>query len=664
MPAFSRRDNPAGRRGRPIRTGRADRPVVRPPSVALRVAVIGVLTVALVGMIVFRLWFLQILSGEQYVVEANDNRLRAVKVLAPRGSILDRDGEVIVDNRPGLAVGIRPMDVPQGEMDAVVVRVARAVHVSARRIRARLTDHTGLTIEQLDEKEKPVGFDLIVVKEDVTERVVSYILEHKPSFPGVEVRQTYLRHYPQGDLAAHLLGYLGEIDREELRRPAFRKYEPGDIIGKTGVEYTYDRWLRGVDGSLRVEVDAHGVPKGAVSGGRLPEPGDNLVLSLDSRIQRAAEQAVRYGIDIAHVNEAPRADAGAAVVLDARSGEVVAMASYPAFDPDVWVGGISPRDMRRLLRPAAHDPLLNRATQGQYAIGSTFKVIDAVAGLEEGEILPSTSFTCGGSYTPPETLDKSVWRCWSYPAGHGAVSLETALTESCDVYFYNVGMAFYRREDTALADWAVRLGLGHTTGLDIPGEYAGRVPTPKWRRSYFKTAIDKIWKPGNSINLAIGQGDLLATPLQTAVAYAAIANGGYVVRPHLGVKVVDGQGRLVQRLECPKPKKLDINPLNLQVVQEGLRRAASDPIGTSSSVFGAYRIPVAGKTGTAEVFGKGDYSWYASYAPVNSPRYVVVVMIEQGGHGGSAAAPAARKIYDALFNVRAGGAPTGSLHGD
>jgi len=662
MSVLPRRDNPGGERGRPIRTGRADRPVIHLPSVALRVAFLGVLTAVLVGVVIFRLWFLQILSGQQYTAQANDNRLRSVKVVAPRGTILDRNGGILVDNRPGLAVGIRPMDVPAGGLDDLVRRLGRVLGVRAAKIRQQLEEHTGVSFAELDRDSEAGGFDL-VVEEDTTRTVVSYLLEHKQSFPGVEVRKNSLRHYPQGDLAAHLTGNLGEITRDQLKEPEFRHYAAGDVMGQSGVEYTYDRWLRGVDGSLRVEVDALGRPKRVVAGGKLPEPGGNLVLSLDSRVQRAAEHAVRYGIDLAHVNDAPRANAGAAVVLDVRTGEVIAMASYPSFDPEWWVGGISERHMRQLTRRSANTPLLNRADQGEYAIGSTFKVVDAVAGLQEGVIHPYKTFTCQGSYKPPHSRDKAVWHCWTYPLGHGVVNLQRALTESCDVYFYNVGMEFYSRPGTPLEDWATRLGFGKPTGLDIPGEHAGRVPTPKWRREYFKNPVDQVWSPGNSINLAIGQGDFLATPLQVAVVYSAIANGGYVVRPHLGLRIVDAHGDLVQRIDHPEPKKLDIAPQTLELVRQGLRSAASEPNGTSSAVFGHYPVAVAGKTGTSQVATKGDYAWYASYAPADHPQYAVVVVIEQGGHGGTVAAPAARMIYDALFHLKSG-RPTGTTHSD
>jgi penicillin-binding protein 2 len=660
----SRRPRETVRRERPIRTGRRDRPLIQTPSIALRVAIVASVAVALIGVILFRLWFLQILSGRDYVAEANDNRLRTVKVVAPRGVITDRNGKVLVDNRPGLAIGIRPMDVPRGQIRPLVDRIAKVMHMSARTIRRKLTDHAGVNWTQF-KKGKGLQYDLVVLKDDVSKTLVSYVLEHQLSFPGVEVRKSYLRDYPQGDLAAHVLGTLSEISPQQLKQTQYRGYAAGDVIGQGGVESTYDKWLRGQDGTLKIEVNAAGTPKKNAPpiARRMPKPGDNLVLTIDSKVQRAAQNALLYGIQLAHASGKTSANGGAAVVLDAKTGAVIALASYPTFDPSVWVGGISEKNFRALQAPVANAPLLDRVDAGLYPVGSTFKIIDAVAALAEREITAATRFTCPGFFVPPNILVRTVFRCWSYPVGHGSLDLTQALVQSCDVYFYNVGELFYQRKDTALEDWAGRLSLGKLTGLDVPGELGGRVPTPAWRRTYFTNPVDKLWGPGQSINLSIGQGDLLATPLQMAVALATVANGGYVVQPHLGLKIVDPQGKLVRMIEPGAPKKLDVASSYLATIRNALYLAATSPTGTSYPVFGSYPIPVAGKTGTAQVFGKDDYAWYISYAPANDPKYVVAVMIEQGGHGGTAAAPAARMIYDALFDKRLSHV-TGTTHSD
>jgi len=665
----------SGRRDRPIRTGRRDKPIMQLPSVALRVAIMVGIAVVLFAIILFRLWFLQILSGQQYVAQANDHRLHSLSIVAPRGSIVDRHGEVIVENRPGLAVGIRLMDVPAGELDAEIVKLARVLRTRPTKLRKAITDHLRPSWPPVTKDNPPmkwanvvaqdiVGLDLAIVKEDVAKRDVSYILEHAQAFTGVEIQKNYLRSYPQGSLAAHVLGHVGEISGDQLKEKHFKGYSAGDVVGVEGLEWTYDRWLRGRDGVAKLEVDAHGRPtqSGPVPGGRLPEPGDTLVTTIDAKVQATAEEALRYAVDLAHSDGRYRAAGAAALVLDVKTGEVIAMASYPTFDPNVWVGGISPKDYKQLVDKQANYPQLNRAIMEQKAVGSTFKAVDAVAGLEELPISPYTTFYCDGSFKPPIATDKTVWNCW-LPGGHGSLDMVQAITQSCDVYFYNLGYLFYQTDGTPLADWAVRLGMGKPTGIDVPGEVAGRVPTPAWRRSYFETEVDKLWTPGNSINLAIGQGDLEATPLQLAVTYAAIANGGFIVQPHLGMKVVDAQGKMVRDLQAAKPRKVDIAPSTLDVVRRGLFEAANSATGTSSAVFAGYPVQVAGKTGTAEVFGSDDYAWYASYAPANDPQYAVVVMVEQGGHGGTVAAPATRLIYDSLFKVKSAKV-TGAVRSD
>jgi penicillin-binding protein 2 len=622
------------------------------PSVAARVALLGGLVVVLLGVLVFRLWFLQILDSQHYLAQAENNSLRNVEIMAPRGVIEDRNGATLVDNRPGLSIGIRPMNVAPGELPGLARRLSPLVHVPAK------------TILALVAKQSWLPYDLVIVKRDASKTLVSYLLERNQSFAGVEVQQSYLRAYPLGDLAAPILGYLGQIDPQQLKQAGFRGYLPDDEVGQSGVEATYDRWLQGIDGAAKVEVNALGKPVAQVAGGSLPQPGDNLILTIDARVQRAAENAVRSGISLAHAASYTHANAGAAVVLDAHSGAVLAMANYPSYNPAWFSGGISARHLAQLLRPQANDPLIDRATAGEYPTGSTFKVVDTIAGLQTGVLSPSTTLDAPGTYTNHGLL----WHDWN-PNGHGTIDLTQAIVQSADTYFYQVGYDFYLRSGTDLEDWAKRLGYGHLTGIDVPGEAAGVVPTPAWRRATYtkKTdanwQIDSLWKPGNSINLAIGQGDLLATPLQVAVNYAAIANGGYLVTPHLGLRVDTPQGTLLRALPFTAPRNLGIASGYLSFVRNALREAASTPAGTSYGTFGNYPLAVAGKTGTAQVAGKGNYSWYASFAPVNDPKYVVVVMIEQGGEGADAAAPAARLIYNTLFNVKGGGVG-GVAHGD
>jgi penicillin-binding protein 2 len=503
-------------------------------------------------------------------------------------------------------------------------------------------------------QQKLIGlpYDLVVIKEDVKPIVVSYLLEHDLTFPGVEIQSDYLRAYPQGDLAAHVLGNVGSISAGELKQKNFKGYVAGDEVGQAGLEWTYDRWLRGRDGVAKVEVNAMGQPKAnaPVPGGRAPVPGDTLVTTIDSGVQAAAQRALVKGIALAHAKGNYAANGGAAVVMDVHSGQILAMASYPTFNPEMFVGGLSPKNAKKYFVHAtsANVPLFNRPIQEAVAVGSTFKVVDAIAALEEGVVTPGETLLAGSSYTN----HGQVFKDWS-PYGHGWIDLSQAIVQSADTYFYQIGYKFYLRQGTELEDWAKRLGLGKPTGIDIPGEASGRIPTWQWKQQHYKTAIDKLWRPGDSILLAIGQGNMEGTPLQLATTYAAIANGGTIVQPHLGLKIVDQQGKQVEDLQpTTGARRVEIATSTLDVVRNALRGAASTPLGTSYGVFGGYPIPVAGKTGTAEVFGKQNYSWYASYAPANDPKYVVVVMIEQGGEGGAAAAPAARLIYDQLFHQK------------
>ncbi len=368
------------RRDRPIRTGRRDKPIIQLPSIALRVAVILGIAAVLFGIVFFRLWFLQILSGQEFVAQANDNRLTTVKVVAPRGTIVDRHGETIVDNRPGRAVGIRLMDVPEGQLDSLVLRLSRVVKMRPSEMRTEIMDHLkpswpigegapAFTWENVV-LGKGVSLDLVVVKQDVGMKVVSYILEHIQSFPGVETPSEYLRSYPQGEMAAQLLGHLGEVSADQLETQHFKGYNGGDVVGYDGLEYTYDKWLRGRDGVARIEVDAFGRPKQTDPvGGRMPDPGDTLVTTIDSKVQAAAEQALRTGISLAHSAKEYAANGGAAVVLDVTNGDVLGMASYPTYDPESWVGGHQHQGLQAAHEEAGQQPHAPAADHGDQGRG-------------------------------------------------------------------------------------------------------------------------------------------------------------------------------------------------------------------------------------------------------------------------------------------------------
>jgi penicillin-binding protein 2 len=727
---------------RVLRAGRRDRPIAELPPLGLRVAGLAGVALIVFAVILFRLWFLQVLTGQQYVAAANNNRLRTITVPAPRGKIVDSTGKtILVDNRAALAVGLRLMDVPPGKLRDEITQMATYLGSSPAALREYVARHAGAGLKvlatgvadaavsalraealpgvyatngtvaddgsvglapngttvvttggkqsvaavpdhQLDHviarlsaalKKSPaelyesfvrqasLAYDVVIVKEDVKQAAVLRVSERITSFPGLTVRTDYLRGYPQGVLAEHVLGSVGPVSAAELKDPHFAGLPDSAITGQGGVEYTYDQWLRGRDGQYKIEVDSMGRPKAnaAIPGGVSAVPGDTLQLSINAKVQKAAENAIVKGIQIAHANKMYAADGGAAVVMDVKTGAIIASASNPTYDPTIYQSGTA----KQWKKVIADRSLLNNVDQGQYATGSTFKPITAVAALESGVVTKYSTFFCNGAFKK----DKQTFKCWSYPVGHGNVNMETAIMESCDVYFYNLGFIFNGRHGTELEDWASRLGFGKKTGVDIPGEYPGLVPTPTWKRAHYAGPkwheVDRIWNPGDSIQMAIGQGYFLATPLQLATAYAAIANGGNVVTPHVGLTIKDAAGRLVQRVATPTPRHLDISQGTLDTIREGLKLAANATNGTSAPVFAGYPVMVAGKTGTAEKTGESYTAWYASFAPANDPKYVVVVMIHQGGHGGTSAAPAAKLIYDALFNIK-GGVLTGNLHSD
>ncbi|GAB4245164.1 MAG: penicillin-binding protein 2 [Thermoleophilia bacterium] len=611
---------------------RKKRPPGDDPSIGMRLGLLAVAAVLLFSVLGFRLWFLQILSGDRFVELANNNRLRTVSIEAPRGVIYDRNGKVLVKNRAGLSVGILPMDV-QDEAE-VVSRLARVLQIPEEDIAKKLA------------KGKLDPYVVTTIKEDVPENpVVAYLEEHSLEFPGVRVEKSYLRDYPRRSFATHLLGYVGEISDDDLQKEQFRALKAGTHVGKDGVEATYDSSLRGKDGSRTVEVDAMGRPK-RVRDQVDPLPGNNLVLTIDSDIQDAAERAVREGVERARNSGFKNAAAGAVVALDPRNGEILALTSYPDYDLSKWVGGMKTEDYAALTAPEAHNPLFNRAIKGLYPAASTFKPFVAATALKTDLISWDTKFFDDGTFK----IGRQVWRDWK-PGGHGEVNLVQALGESCDVYFYNLGKQFYDQKGAVLQAGLREFGFGRATGIDLPGEEKGRVPDKDWKKAVGKTDVDKLWKTGDEVNLSIGQGDLLVTPLQLAVAFAAIANGGDVLVPRVGMQITDASGNVIKRFEPEKRGHVQLNPEDLDAVRRGLRYVTTEPGGTAYAAFKGFPVPVAGKTGTAEKRPDDDYAWFMGYAPADNPEIVVVALVEQGGHGSSVAAPVVRRVLESYFHI-------------
>jgi penicillin-binding protein 2 len=383
-----------------------------------------------------------------------------------------------------------------------------------------------------------------------------------------------------------------------------------------------------------------------------PRPGNNLSLTIDYNLQVAAEKAISEGIARAHAGGFTAAAAGAVVAIDPRNGEVLAMASAPDYKLSMWVGGMKQTDYSALQAKDAHNPLFNRAISGLYPAASTFKPFVASAALTSNLINWDTAFFDPGSFK----YGQQVWKCWK-PGGHGEVNLVEAIMESCDVYFYKLGKKLYEQTSAVLQEGVKQFGFGRVTGIDLPGEVAGRVPDKVWKKANGTTKEDQIWKPGDDINLAIGQGDLLITPLQLAVATAAIANGGDVFVPRLALKVTDASGNTLKEFETETRGRVKISAQDLDAVRLGMRYVVSKPDGTAHGAFSGFPIPVAGKTGTAQKIPEADYAWFVGYAPVDAPRIVVVALIEQGGHGSSVAAPMVRRVMEAYFGVKA---PQGS----
>lgn len=606
------------------------------PQLALRVAILAGIALAMFAIVFFRLWYLQVLSGDKYLAEASNNQVRDVVVPAPRGDILDRNGRILVDNRVSIAVQLEANRIPPRgpARTALLRRLQPILGVSPRRME-----------REIEQQRKLLPYANVTLKQDVGPAVRNYVLERRDRFPGVEVRKVYLRSYPHKELAAQIFGTVGEISPDELKESRFRGVDQGTIVGKGGLEYTYDRYLRGKPGATRIQVDAFGRPTRYFPE-RLPLQGKQLKLSLDLDLQRAGQEAMSEAGGIP-ITDGVRNRGGAFVAMDPRTGEIVGMGSFPSFDPNLFAKPLRPSVFRRLNSEDTGAPLVNRATTGAYPTGSTFKLVTAVAALQSGTISPDTVINDPGAIQIGNIEFQNARR-----TAHGPVAMRDALRVSSDVYFYRLGQQMNGIGGDILQRWARRLGMGRATGIDLPEEREGLIPSPAWRdRLYRRKLTDRPWSVGDNVNLSVGQGDLQATPLQLAVAYSTVANEGRVPTPHLGLRIEDGAGRLLQKVEPPPARRVKIDPAHRQAIMEGLEQAASAPGGTSADVFAGFGRPVMGKTGTAERPGQADQSWYVAYAPDERRPLVVAVTVEQGGFGAESAAPAARLILSEWFGV-------------
>jgi penicillin-binding protein 2 len=606
------------------------------PQLALRVAILAGIALAMFAIIFFRLWYLQVLSGDKYLAQASNNQVRDIVVPAPRGDILDRNGRVLVDNRISVAVQLRADQIPpRGPVRDRLLRALRpVVGVSPRRMEQEIAEQRTL-----------LPYANVTLKQDVSPAVRNYLQERQDRFPGVEVNKVFLRSYPHRELAAQIFGTVGEISPDELRESRFRGVRQGTIVGKGGLEYTYDRYLRGRPGATRIQVNAFGRPTGEFPE-RLPVQGKQLKLSLDLDLQRAGQQAMSEAGGIP-ITDGVRNRGGAFVAMDPRTGEVVGMGSFPSFDPNLFAKPLRPSVFRKLNSEDTGAPLVNRATAGAYPTGSTFKLVTAVAAMQSGTITPDTVINDPGSIQIGNIVFQNAGK-----TPHGAVAMRRAIAVSSDVYFYRLGSQMNGIGGDILQTWARRLGMGRPTGIDLPEEREGLIPSPAWRnRLYRRKLTDRPWSVGDNVNLAVGQGDLQATPLQLAVAYCTVINAGKVPTPHLGLRIEDGAGRLLQKVEPPPARRIEIDPAYRQAIVDGLQEAAGAPGGTSADVFAGFPRTIMGKTGTAERPGQADQSWYVAYAPDARRPLVVAVTVEQGGFGAESAAPAARLILSEWFGV-------------
>jgi penicillin-binding protein 2 len=642
---------------------------VNPENPRLRLSVLGVVIISLFAALFARLWYLQVLASQQFQRTATANSQRVVLEEAPRGRILDRNGLVLVDNAISTIVTIDRSKLPAANKPPAV-QVADPARIDVLdRLAAEITHYTLKNVDRafLEKRIADVRYSPytpVPVAENVPKELELFLDEHHDEFgPAVAVTTSTVRTYPYGRLASHVLGYLGSITPDELAAHANdqKTYHLGDEIGREGVERTYEADLRGFPGKKVLEVDANGNTVGVLSS-TPPIPGNDVKLTIDATVQAIAEQSLKEELANAHnrqnsdksYNPAP---AGASVVLDATNGQVVAMASFPDYDPSDFVNGISSEKWDGYNNDP-NVPLNNRALYGLYAPGSTFKLLTAYAGLKSGAITGATTINDRGSYTIPNCRGQCTFYNAEH-ASHGLVNLPRAITVSSDVYFYQLGAQF-DQERSALGDpiddAATAFGFGQETGIPLPGEQVGFVPTKdrnKARHDANPQAFPKAdWFVGDNINLAIGQGDLVVTPLQLADAYGAFANGGTLYSPNIASQILapGGTGQVVRTIDPRTLRTIDMPPEVRDPIFEGLVGVTQQKDGTA---YGSFQgVPagwtVAGKTGTAQVQGKTDTALFAAFGPAESPKYVAVAVLEESGFGARAAAPVVRAIFEPL----------------
>lgn len=620
----------------------------------VRTSIVGVVVLALFGALFARLWYLQVAASTEYAAAAQRNAVREITEPPIRGRILDAKGRVLARNRIANVITI-DRKTSKHDQSRDVAQLAVLLNVPEATLRKKLDDP------------RVSPYTPVPVAIDVPYDVLAYVSEHREQFPGVKAEPIAIRQYVGGATAAHVLGYIGEINDQELKaEPKSADYSLGDDIGKAGVEQTFESDLRGTPGAQEIEIDSTGKVLRTLHT-TPPQAGHDVQLTLDVDVQKVAEQALDQAITSVRTvqdrtskesrakNETFKAPGGAVVVLDATSGGVVAMASSPSYDPNQFAEGIPTATWRLYNDQSSHYPLIDRAIVGQYAPGSTFKLVTAIAGLESGDITPTKTINDRGSYSYPTDPDRKFTNDNS--ASYGRVDLARALTVSSDVFFYQIGGDLYYRQkhDLPGGDQIQRtarsLGFGQPTGIALPNEASGRVPDAQWKAKIHEQNPAAFpyaeWLPGDNILSATGQGDVLVTPLQLANAYATLANGGTIFQPRIGARVLDPNGTTLRDLD-PIKKGLAAIPAR-DTLLAGFTGVAEDPKGTAAAVFAGFPPGmVAGKTGTAQVQGKQNTSLFVGMTPAASPKYVVVAVVEEAGYGAAVAAPVVRSVIEQL----------------
>jgi penicillin-binding protein 2 len=576
--------------------------------------------------LILRLWYLQIMKGEYFRDRSENNRLRTIYLPSPRGLIFDRNGELLVRNRPSFNVDLVVEDSPDPKK--TIEALAEIVGEDSQELQDRLSKQT-----------KRRRFEPKLLLRDISRDTVGRISAQRHRLPGIIVSVVPTREYVHGDLASHVVGYIREINQDQLKNQIYRGYRMGDDVGHYGIEATLERYLRGERGSQAVIVNAIGNKIGEAF--FQPEiPGTNVTLTIDAKVQRTADKLLE-------------GKKGAVVALDVRTGDVIAMSSGPRFDPNMFTSEISKEDWSDLTN-SKEDKLSNRVLQGAYPPGSVFKIFVAAAALSEGVVTPTERMTCNGALQ----FGTRSFRCHKH-SGHGSVDLFDSIVQSCDVYFYTIGQ---RLGVDRIYHYAHDIfGFGESTDLGLGEEVPGLIPSTKWKQAYFRNPEDKRWYPGETLPVAIGQGAVTTTPLQVARALAAVVNGGKLLKPRIVRQLVASDGRIIQQAS-DQPEvigTLEIEPWVLDKVKQSMVGVVEDKRGTGhrAALPKERGISVGGKTGTAQVASREsgskreDHAWFAGYAPADKPRIVVVAILENAGHGGAVAAPVVHDVMAAYFGV-------------